>query len=83
MSNDEENDRLGRMERKIDRLTLAVLGDREAGALGLVARVDNHSSRLKGLESWRDLAKAKLAAVATVVSGAVAVAAWCVDKLMA
>lgn len=50
---EEESETLQRIERKLERLASAVLGDREAGHLGLVARMDNHSGRIKRLERWR------------------------------
>lgn len=52
MSKD-ETERLERMEKTLERLANAVLGDREAGHLGLVARMENHAGRIKSLERWR------------------------------
>lgn len=49
MSKDEET-RLERIERKLDRVVLAVYGDEEAGAMGLVFRVNNHAKRLRRIE---------------------------------
>lgn len=46
----EDTDRLERIESKVDRLTIAVMGDEEAGHRGLVFRTNNHASRIHTLE---------------------------------
>lgn len=68
MSKD-ETDRLERMERTLDRLATAVLGDKEAGHLGLVERVNNYAGRIKSLERWRMY----YAAIGTGIIGVVGV----------
>ena len=51
MSKDEA-DRLDRMERQLTRIETAVLGDEQAGAMGLVYRVNNHARRISRMERF-------------------------------
>jgi hypothetical protein len=51
MSKD-ENDRLDRIEKLLTRIETAVLGDPDAGAMGLVYRTNNHGKRISRIEKF-------------------------------
>jgi hypothetical protein len=68
MSRDEEEDRLKRIEAKLDEIHLAMTGNEELGIPGIFRR-------LAKVEEWIDLARVRLACVAALVSAS-GLGAW-------
>jgi hypothetical protein len=68
MSRDEEEDRLARIEKKLDEALLALKGNEELGIPGIFRRLEK-------VEEWIDVARVRLACVAALVSAS-GLGAW-------
>jgi hypothetical protein len=47
-----ESEQLAKMQRSLERIEHCVIGDPAAGQVGLVARTNDHSARIKRLERF-------------------------------
>ena len=71
-----EKNQIDVLERKIDRILIYLLDDKETGEDGVVSRSKENAKKIAELETNEKVKRGKMAALTIVASGVISFLAW-------